>query len=68
MTSRLASAAAAVSVVAEGRCSLAAAYAIFRFIMSYALIQVLGLCLVYMYGLVIGNYQYLIQGECICLC
>jgi cation-transporting ATPase 13A2 len=40
LTSRVASAAAMARVVAEGRASLAAAYTIFRFIMSYALVQV----------------------------
>jgi hypothetical protein len=40
LTSRAATVQAMVAVIAEGRCSLAAAYAIFRFIMSYALIQV----------------------------
>jgi hypothetical protein len=40
LTSRRASVAAMATVIKEGRCALAAAYSIFRFIMSYALVQV----------------------------
>ena len=61
LTSQAPTPAAAVAVVAEGRCSLAAAHAVFGFVVSYALCQVLAVCLLYSRGLTVGNYQYLIQ-------
>eukprot|EP00775_Hariotina_reticulata_P010483 gene10483-10642_t len=61
MTSRQQSITSMISVVAEGRCSLLATYQIFQFIVGYAMAQAFATNLMYTYGLMMGNYQYLIQ-------
>ena len=52
LTSSQSSPGAVLQVVAEGRCSLSAAFVIFRFMMCYAFIQVreLLLCMSYVYA------------------
>ncbi|KAG1678904.1 hypothetical protein FOA52_003573 [Chlamydomonas sp. UWO 241] len=50
-----------VTVVAEGRCALVTSLIIFKYTMVYAFIQVLALALLYQMGLIVGNYQYLLQ-------
>lgn len=61
LTSKNQSISCVVDVVAEGRCSLITAYNIFQFVMVYAFVQVFAANLMYTNGLVVGNYQYLIQ-------
>jgi hypothetical protein len=73
MTSRQQSITSMISVVAEGRCSLLATYQIFQFIVGYAMAQAFATNLMYTYGLMMGNYQYLIQvsqpqSACVCVC
>lgn len=61
VTSKLASPSATVAVLREGRASLITAYVLIMFNIMYAMIQLMMATLLYHYGLIAGDYMYLIQ-------
>ncbi|KAK9810380.1 hypothetical protein WJX72_009770 [[Myrmecia] bisecta] len=61
LTSRQQSTACMLHVIQEGRASLTTSHAIFKFIIVYAVAQILTVSFVYSYGLIVASYQYLIQ-------
>ncbi|XP_054838262.1 probable cation-transporting ATPase 13A5 [Eublepharis macularius] len=54
-------------LIREGRASLVASFAVFKYLTLYGLIQFVGTSLVFWQIQIMGNYQYLIQDVCITL-
>ncbi|CAN0319787.1 unnamed protein product, partial [Ectocarpus fasciculatus] len=61
VTSRLQTPHAVVDVLKEGRCSLVTAYVLITFNIMYAVIQLFMVCMMYNFGLRVGDMTYLIQ-------
>ena len=61
ITSRSQTPGSVIQVLREGRCSLVTAYVLVLFNIMYGVIQLFMCCELYQYGLVAGQYMYLIQ-------
>lgn len=61
ITSRTPTPFSVITVLKEGRCSLVTAYTLILFNVMYGTIQLFMACILYSYGLTLGNYMYLTQ-------
>jgi cation-transporting ATPase 13A3/4/5 len=61
VTSKMQTPHAVVDVLKEGRCSLITAYVLISFNIMYAMVQLFTVCLMYNFGLRVGDMTYLIQ-------
>jgi predicted P-type ATPase len=61
ITSKVQSPFSVISVLLEGRCSLITAYVLILFTLEYGCIQLFFTLELYYYGLIVGDYMYIIQ-------
>ncbi|XP_063162711.1 probable cation-transporting ATPase 13A5 [Candoia aspera] len=55
------------ALIREGRASLVASFAVFKYLTLYGMVQFIAACLLFWQLQILGNYQYLIQDVCITL-